>query len=322
MTAMFSGPFADHLQNYVEFKASIGYSKEYIRSKARTFDLYTIKNEVSKPELDEGLVTSFVCDSRDSGSATRGRCEFIHVFAEYLANMGLDAYILPVEFYPQDSHSFMPHIFTEEELSAFFREVDRYEDPKEPFAPVILSTCFRLTYTCGLRPAEMRSILVSDVDLQNGQIYLRKTKTKHDRIVVMSEAMTILLEHYMMLLDSLFPNSEYLFPDTSGRKRETSWFQKKMKEIYSLSNPQSGQQRKQSVRVYDLRHQFATTVVANWLKAGENLENKLPYLQTYMGHINLSQTMYYVHLQPKHLLSGTKVRWAELDSIIPEVPND
>ena len=48
-----------------------------------------------------------------------------------------------------------------------------------------------------------------------------------------------------------------------------------------------------SVRVYDLRHRFATAVLNRWLDEKKDLSSRLPYLQTYMGHKDLEATAYY-----------------------------
>jgi len=58
------------------------------------------------------------------------------------------------------------------------------------------------------------------------------------------------------------------------------------------------------VRVYDLRHVFATSALTKWIEAGANIKAKLSYLQAYMGHDSINETLYYVHLLPETLLSG------------------
>ena len=73
------------------------------------------------------------------------------------------------------------------------------------------------------------------------------------------------------------------------------------------------------VRVYDLRHMFASTVIHKWLAEEAVLTNKLPFLQIYMGHKTLSETSYYVHLIPERLLTGKGIEWDHMNAMIPEV---
>lgn len=53
-----------------------------------------------------------------------------------------------------------------------------------------------------------------------------------------------------------------------------------------------------AVRVYDLCHSFASTVLNRWLDEKKDLYSRLPYLRSYMGHKELSETAYYIHLLP------------------------
>lgn len=74
-----------------------------------------------------------------------------------------------------------------------------------------------------------------------------------------------------------------------------------------------------AVRVYDLRHRFATAAVQRWLDDGSDLNAKLPFLHAYMGHTSFAQTAYYIHLLPANLTQSNAVDWAAFDTLIPEV---
>ena len=50
----------------------------------------------------------------------------------------------------------------------------------------------------------------------------------------------------------------------------------------------------QAPRIHDLRHSFATNVLERWYQAGEDVQSKLPLLSTYMGHISIVSTHYYL----------------------------
>lgn len=71
---------------------------------------------------------------------------------------------------------FLPYVLDDEELTAFFHAVDSYECKNDPFCPILLSIYFRLTYTCGLRPAESRLLKRNEVDLNSGEIHIANSK--------------------------------------------------------------------------------------------------------------------------------------------------
>ena len=47
-------------------------------------------------------------------------------------------------------------------------------------------------------------------------------------------------------------------------------------------------------RLHDLRHTFAVQALLRWYRAGADVNAKLPLLATYMGHVSIVSTEYYL----------------------------
>ena len=47
-------------------------------------------------------------------------------------------------------------------------------------------------------------------------------------------------------------------------------------------------------RIHDLRHTFAVHALLRWYHAGADVQAKLPMLATYMGHVSIVSTAYYL----------------------------
>ena len=47
-------------------------------------------------------------------------------------------------------------------------------------------------------------------------------------------------------------------------------------------------------RIHDLRHTFAVHALARWYRTGADVHAKLPLLATYMGHVSIVSTAYYL----------------------------
>jgi integrase/recombinase XerD len=47
-------------------------------------------------------------------------------------------------------------------------------------------------------------------------------------------------------------------------------------------------------RVHDFRHTFAVEALLRWYRAGADVNAKLPLLATYMGHVSIVSTEYYL----------------------------
>lgn len=78
-----------------------------------------------------------------------------------------------------------------------------------------------------------------------------------------------------------------------------------------------------SKRLDFLRHAFASRNIIRWIDAGRDVMELLPYLSAYMGHSELTSTLYYVHLLPEKLRRSKGVDWDFLSSIYGKgVPDD
>ena len=47
-------------------------------------------------------------------------------------------------------------------------------------------------------------------------------------------------------------------------------------------------------RIHDFRHTFAVRVLEHWYQKREDVQAKLPFLSTYMGHVSINSTYYYL----------------------------
>jgi integrase/recombinase XerD len=47
-------------------------------------------------------------------------------------------------------------------------------------------------------------------------------------------------------------------------------------------------------RVHDFRHSFAVQALLRWYHNGDDVQAKLPFLATYMGHVSIASTAYYL----------------------------
>jgi integrase len=52
-------------------------------------------------------------------------------------------------------------------------------------------------------------------------------------------------------------------------------------------------------RVHDFRFTFAVHALLRWYRAGIDVQNKLPMLAAYMGHVSIVSTEYYLPFVPE-----------------------
>ena len=52
-------------------------------------------------------------------------------------------------------------------------------------------------------------------------------------------------------------------------------------------------------RLHDLRHRFATYTLVKWYRSNQDPERKLPLLSTYLGHVEVANTQWYLSSSPE-----------------------
>ena len=149
-------------------------------------------------------------------------------------------------------------------------------DPKPQLAIRDLA-CFYLLCHCGLRISEVCSLLVKDVDLESGKLFIRNSKARKDRMVYISDTVSMVLQQHLAIRHTQL--SSYVF--ASGRDAITPRSLQRRLKSY-------GQQCGVPVNARRLRHTFASQMLAASMP--------VTALQRYIGHEHLNTTMIYAEV--------------------------
>lgn len=260
------------------------------------------------------------CAKRPSESASghRRRLAAVREFTKYLYAVGKCDGILSLDELPPTTR-FVPYIFSDSELASVFAAGEhKVEDPKDPFAKEIIAIIYQLIYFCGLRPNEGRELRREDFNPEALTLFVRHNKVGRERVIPMAGDIGELICKYLEKRDRNYPHSQYMFPAPDGDVHTAKWLGRHFTSLWRSAYPDSATQ----VRVYDLRHRFATAVLMEWIERGEDFFTALPYLSAYMGHNDFSSTAYYIHLLPERLIKSSGIDWERFNVLFPEVDAD
>jgi integrase len=315
----FSSAFAPKLEAMLEYRAARGYKEKSYLHSLNKFDKFCFINFPNIDGLTNEIVHAWLDSEVSEESSLAAPATVIRQLGKYLAAVGENAYILPERFTPKKS-KFTPHIFTDKELSLVFSEIDKLKpNKKEPFLSEISPVLFRLIYTCGLRPNEGRELKRENVNFDTGELLITNTKHAKERIVVMSDDMLKMCRAYDIARNVFGGNSIYFFPANDGGTFTSTQIANIFTKAWTRAVCSAENPVPRSIRVYDLRHRFASACLNRWLDEGRDLMVMLPYLRAYMGHNTLSETAYYIHLLPENLVKTSAIDWAAFNSLLPEV---
>jgi integrase/recombinase XerD len=71
-----------------------------------------------------------------------------------------------------------------------------------------------------------------------------------------------------------------------------------------LTEPNDG--ARYQPRLYDMRHSFAVTRLVAWYKEERNVQELLPLLSKYLGHVSIVGTQVYLTMIPELLSEAAK----------------
>lgn len=313
----FSSAFGGRISSFLDYRTARGFKRETHLRHLIKFDRWCMQAYPEQTLLSREIVLDWIGDASASSYDVARRVASIRQFARYLCAIGEEAYILPEKYAPLKSKA-TAYIFTDTELTALFRAIDQLPPTKkEPFLNETAPVLFRLIYTCGLRPNEGRELLAQNINLETGEILITHTKRNKERFVVMSDDMLEFARKYEQRREIFCGENPYFFPSADGGALTTETVYSAFNKAWShadLSGKYPGK-----VRVYDLRHRFASARLNRWLDNGENLMAMLPFLREYMGHSSLSETAYYIHVLPENIIKSSAIDWDKFNAMFPEV---
>lgn len=304
-----------------EFRSSLGMSDTAFDSLAGMFSEYIAESGCEDGELTRDIAEGWLKWEAGRGrKGLRGKCSLMRSLASYINAMGGHAYRIPDRRVPPRNR-FTPHIYSDSELTRLFAAIDRYDDSAHCGVPGTYSVLFRLLYTCGLRPGEGFLLLMRDIDFETGTIRIVGTKMHKERTVVMSGDMLGLMRRYRVQRLALGHEDGPAFIRGDGRPLYRGTVRKDILRCWKEANPDVPQEDLPRVRVYDFRHRFATANLLLWQSRGLDTYALLPRLRLYMGHEQIANTLYYMHLIPADMSAKVDCL-SKLETLIPEVSRE
>ena len=318
MSCNFKSGFADQLAGFVEQKLALGFQYEHTIWYLHKFDEFCLNKYPLATELTQEVCYAWAIKSEnESVRSFRNRISPVREFAKHLVRNGTDAYVLNNNFVKKPPRH-QPYIYSKEDVAKIWTAFDKLESTKQyPARQLVLSAIIRVLYCCGLRPIEVRRLKTSDVDLCADKLFIRESKGHKDRIVMLADDVATYLREYNNNVGVYFPNRKWFFPSASGDFASSSWLNDNFLNacrslgICAIDG--------KTPKMYDLRHTMATHRLYAWMKSGEEINEKIQYLSRYMGHSQLSDTYYYIHLVPEQLQTLAGIDLSRYENLLPEV---
>jgi integrase len=232
-----------------------------------------------------------------SARTRRGRLLTIRRFAETMQAEDERHEIPPADAFGCRPHRYMPHIFTNEQVRNLIRAARKLK-PRRSFRPIMYSTLFALLATTGLRISEALYLQIADVTADG--LLIRATKFRKSRLVPLHDTAQQAINHYLAARARINPVASEVFVSRQGIRLPYTTvhavFRKLLRSVGLLNEPGRG-----GPRIHDLRHAFAIHALERFAGNRQGVSQHTLALSTYLGHVGVSSTYWYLQATPKLL---------------------
>lgn len=299
----------DALRQYVTLRRALGTK---LQEPAVTLGRFLDFLEHEKAEfITSELALRWAMQSQGVQRATWARrLGMVRGFAGWLSTIDARTEVPPRRLLAARRRRNKPHIFTSLEIRRLMAQASHLASPKGLRARTYTTLIGLLTST-GLRPGEALALNRSDVDLENGILSIRQSKFGKSRFVPVSDSTRAALANYAKRRDKIRSRyrTEAFLVDERGDRLQGCTARRTFAQISCAAGirASTGCRRVgRGPRLQDFRHCFATRKLIEWYRAGRDVGRELPKLATYLGHVDVGHTYWYLEAVPELLEMATE----------------
>jgi integrase/recombinase XerD len=245
-----------------------------------------------------------------TAAACASRLDDVRRFAAWLSATDPRTEVPPRGLLPDRYRRRPPYVYSDEEIEHIVREAAQLRSPLGLRAQTY-ATLFGLLAVAGLRLSEALALDRLDVDLRAGVLTIRRTKFGKSRFVPIHKSTRRALQRYAQLRDRLLPRAAspaFLLSERGTRVKQCSarYNFVVVSRAIGLRAPARGHHHGRGPRLHDMRHRLAARTLVRWYREGRDVERELPKLSTYLGHVHVADTYWYIEAVPELLQLATE----------------
>ena len=207
-------------------------------------------------------------------------------------------FVPDTSLFPLPHQTVRPYIFTENEIARLLEAASRlWPSALSPLRAENFFLGLVLLYTAGLRRGELLRLTIGDYEPSDKTLLIRESKFHKSRLLPLSVDGARTIEAFLLKRrrDSLpfSVNSPLLYNKCgrTGAYSGTGFAQ----TVGSLLRAEGITTETGKIpRIHDFRHTFAVHAMLRWYRRGKDVQAKMPALATYMGHVSIASTQYYL----------------------------
>jgi integrase len=296
-----------HVQDYLTLRRRLGFKLRGTDILLRQFVRFAKAHGTTR--ITTQLAVDWARQRPQSTPVTiAARYRTVRLFALYLTSLDSHTEVPPDGLLPYRKDRKSPYLYSDEEVIRLIRAAQKLPSPKGLRGPT-LATLIGLLATTGMRVGEAIRLERDSVNLTHATLTIHHAKGDRTRLVPLHPSTTLMLRRFERLRNRLCPHpqSSNFFLSEQGTQlndnRVRVWFATVSRRI---GLRKAGARR--GPRLHDLRHRFTIQTLLRWYRADVDVDVHMPELSTYLGHLHVSGTYWYLSAVPELLQLATR-RW-------------
>lgn len=210
---------------------------------------------------------------------------------------------------PQCPRTFVPYIYSHEELRRLLGAALTYQKHRGHLEPYMAQTLLLLLYGAGLRVSEALALRLADVDLTQATLTIHDSKFFTSRLVPIGRSLNEALRQYAVRREQAGHSQNDdapFFVKRNGQPVRIWNMEKAFQKIRRKAGVSRTDGGRHQPRLHDLRHTFAVHRLTSWYQEGKDVQQLLPQLSIYLGHRRLAHTSVYLTMTPELLAQAAQ----------------
>jgi integrase/recombinase XerD len=302
----------DAVADYLTIRRALGYKlREHERALA---SFVSFLEDAGASTITTELALRWACDTGGTEGWKAARLSMVRGFAVYLRTIDPATEIPPTGLLLHRKRYAIPYLYSEEEIGRLLAEAAALRPERRA---MLHDTVIGLLAVTGMRISEALGLDCDDVDLESGVLTIRNTKFGKSRQLPLHSTTVEALARYERHRAQLRPRpwTQSFFVSARGNRPDKSDIERvfrKLRRSAGLEGPRGSPKP----RLHDFRHGFAVRTVIDWHRAGIDVQPRLLWLSTYLGHVEPSDTYRYLTAAPELLALAAK----RLETTLGDLP--
>jgi integrase/recombinase XerD len=294
--------------DYLQLRQNLGFKLYEARRALQTFAAFLDQRRAAH------LTIALALEWAQANPAVRPtewarRLSFVRGFARHWSAQDPHTEVPPWGLLPYRPRRARPYLYTDAEVRRLLAAAQQLPSAHGLRGPTYHALLGLLAVT-GLRIGEALQLQAADVDLAAGVLTIRGAKFGKMRLVPIHPSTQRVLARYAARRDRVLAGrpAGSFFVSGRGTRLDRGGVHRTFCAV-SRQVGLRGATASHGPRLHDFRHRFAVQTLLQWYRTGQDAERRLPLLSTYLGHVHVADTYWYLTACPE--LMGAVVQRLE-----------